>query len=400
VSFEIRRCADPTEFQGALMSIGQYFGMEAGDRFSQQLARLLPLERMHAVWDGEEIVAGGGSLPLALSVPGGEVRCSGTTVMGVSPTHRRRGLLRRLIRAELDGAHARGEPLAALWASEEPIYGRFGYGQAAFAGDVSIPKGHDAFAAPFERSGTVRFVERDEALEVFPPLWEALAGRRPGMPARSRDWWTCRTLAERDRGGTNRLALLELGGAPAAYTIFRQEPKWDAGISTGTVVVVEAIAAGPTAAAEVWRFLLDIDWVESVSASLLPPDHPLFFLLAEPRRMRYRRGDGLWVRLVDVGAALSSRTYPVDPDLVLEVRDAFCPWNEGRWHLARATAERTEAPPDLALDIATLGSAYLGGLGFAQLAQAGRVEELTPGATERADSAFRHGLHPWCPEIF
>jgi predicted acetyltransferase len=400
MSFELRRCADPGEFQSALMALGQYFGMEPGDDVSQQFAQLLPTERMHAVWDGAAVVAGAGSLPLTLSVPGGELPCSGTTVVGVSPTHRRRGLLRQLMRAELDEAHERGEPLAALWASEEPIYGRFGYGQAAFAGDISIQKRHDAFAVPSARVGTVRFLEADEALTLFPPLWEALARERPGMPRRSRDWWKLRSLAESKESGKNRLALVELDGAPAAYGIYHLEPKWEGFVSTGTVVVAEAMGVAPAAVAQLWRFLLDIDWVETITTSLIPPDHPLFFLLSEPRRARYRRGDGLWVRLVDVGAALAGRTYPVAPDLVFEVRDAFCPWNEGRWHLAGTTAERTEAPPDLALDVATLGSAYLGGLGFAQLAQGGQVEELTPGALERADSAFRHGLHPWCPEIF
>ena len=201
-------------------------------------------------------------------------------------------------------------------------------------------------------------------------------------------------------GAKNRLALLELEGAPAGYAIYRHEPSWEGGSSTGRVAVVEAIAASRTAVAEIWRFLLDIDWAETVSASLIPPDHPLFFLLREPRRMRYRRGDGLWVRLVDVGAALAGRAYASRARRRLRGSDAFCPWNEGRWHLAGATAERTEAPADLALDAATLGSAYLGGLGFAQLEQAGLVDELTPGAIDRADSAFRHGLHPWCPEIF
>jgi predicted acetyltransferase len=400
MGFEVRHCADPTEFQSALMAIGQYFGMEPGDEVSQQFARLLPCERMHAVWDGGVVVAGAGSFPFSLSVPGGELPCSGTTVVGVSPTHRRRGLLRSMMRAQLDEAHARHEPLAALWASEEPIYGRFGYGQAGFAGEVSIQKGRDAFAVPRERSGTIRLVEPDEALELFPPLWEALARERPGIPSRSRDWWLFRTLARRGEGGAKRFALLELDGAPAAYAIYRHDPKWEGGVSTGRVVVVEAIGVAPVAVAELWRFLLDIDWVGSVSASLLPPDHPLFFLLSEPRRTRYRRGDGLWVRLVDVAAALAMRTYAVEPDLVFEVRDAFCPWNDGRWHLSGELAERTEAPADLALDVAALGSAYLGGIGFAQLAQGGHIDELTRGAIERADSSFRHRLHPWCPEIF
>ncbi len=400
MSFELRHCADPTEFQSALMAIGQYFGMEPGDEMSQRFAKVLPVDRMHGVWDGADVVAGAGSFPFTLSVPGGGLRCSGTTVVGVSPTHRRRGILRSLMRAGLDEAHERGDPLAALWASEEPIYGRFGYGQASFAGELAVQKGHHAFAVPYEPRGAVRLVETAEALEAFPPLWEALARQRPGMASRSHDWWQSRTLGAPRGGGTNRFALLELDGAPAGYAIYRHEPKWESGSSTGRVVVVEAIAAAPAAVAALWRFLLDIDWVETISASLVPPDHPLFFLLAEPRRMRYRSGDGLWVRLVDVGAALAGRTYSVEPDLVLEVRDAFCPWNEGRWHLAGATVERTEASPDLALDVDTLGSAYLGGLGFAALAQGGRVEELTPGAIERADSSFRHGLHPWCPEIF
>ncbi len=400
MGFEVRTCSDSTEFESALMAIGQYFGMEAGDELSKQFAKLLPLERMHAVWDGADIVAGAGSFPFTLSVPGGALSCSGTTVVGVSPTHRRRGILRSLMRAGLDEVHERGDPLAALWASEEPIYGRFGYGRASFAGEVAVQKGRDGFAVPEERSGTARLLEAEEALAAFPPLWEALARQRPGMASRSRDWWQFRTLAAPRGGGKNRFALLELAGTPAGYAIYRHEPKWESGSSNGRVVVVEAIAVAPAAVAELWRFLLDIDWVETISASLVPPDHPLFFLLAEPRRMRYRSGDGLWVRLVDVGTALAGRTYVVEPDLVLEVRDPFCPWNEGRWHLTGATAERTESAPDLALDVDTLGSAYLGGIGFAALAQGGRIEELIPGAIERADSSFRHSLHPWCPEIF
>ena len=159
-------------------------------------------------------------------------------------------------------------------------------------------------------------------------------------------------------------------------------------------------AGDASALAEMWRYLLDIDWIATIASSLVPPDHPLFFVLAQTRRMRYRLGDGLWVRLLDVGAALSGRTYPEDGELVFDVRDEFCPWNEGRWRLAGGAAERTDAEADLALDVTVLGSAFLGGIRFAQLAQGGRVEELKPGAIERADGLFRHGLHPWCPEIF
>src|ERR1051325_338308 len=139
MSFEVRPCRDVGEFDSALMSIGQYFGMESDPEKSERFTRLLPLDRMHGAWDGDRIVGGAGAFPFSMSVPGGTVSCAGTTVVGVAPTHRRRGVLRTMMRAHLDDVHDRGEPIAALWASEETIYGRFGYGRAAFAGEVSVP---------------------------------------------------------------------------------------------------------------------------------------------------------------------------------------------------------------------------------------------------------------------
>jgi predicted acetyltransferase len=110
--------------------------------------------------------------------------------------------------------------------------------------------------------------------------------------------------------------------------------------------------------------------------------------------------DALWMRLVDVGAALSGRSYAGDGAIVFDVRDTVCPWNEGRWSLADGAATRTDAEPDLALDVAALGAAYLGGVSFRDLASALRVDELRPGAVERADAMFAHRPLPWCPEIF
>src|SRR6185369_11464910 len=138
-----------------------------------------------------------------------------------------------------------------------------------------------------------------------------------------------------------------------------------AGTTNAELRVLEALGTTPEALRDVWAYLLAIDWIATTKSSLLPPDHALFMLLATPRRMRYRMGDGLWVRLVDVGAALSGRAYPEDGELVLEVRDELCPWNERRWRLAGGVAEPTEAPADLALDVATLGAAYLGGMSLA-----------------------------------
>jgi predicted acetyltransferase len=245
--------------------------------------------------------------------------------------------------------------------------------------------------------------ERD-ALSAFPAVYDRVAARTPGMFARSPDWWEHRLLADpewRRRGSGEKMRLLvEIDGQAQAYALYRIRESFDDGLPTSTLEVLEAVGASPAATAEVWRYLLDIDLNETVVADLLPVDHPLFLLVAHPQRMRFRLEDGLWARLVDVGAALSARSYAADDTLVVEVRDTFCAWNDGRWKLQDGAAERTTAPADLAVDVADLGSVYLGGFTWAQLLDAGRAEELTEGAAARGDTLFRTDRAPWCPEIF
>lgn len=401
MSFEVRPCGDSDEYGRAFYAIGQYFGPPPAEDRLERFRKVLPLDRMHAAFDDGEIVGGAGAFSFDLSVPGGSLPCAGVTVVGVYPTHRRRGVLRAMMRAQLDDVHERGEPLAALWASEETIYGRFGYGIAAWAGEISLQREWASFAQPLERAGRVRFVTQDEAKTLFPPVWERLRAQRTGVFARTEVWWErALRLPDEEAASPRRFAAVELDGEVQAYAVFRRSMGWDAGVSTAKLEVIEAIGATPQATAELWRFLLDVDWTATFEATLLPPDHPLFLLLASPRRARYRLGDALWVRLVDVGAALSGRAYAADGEVVLEVRDAFCPWNEGRWMLAGGRAERTEEPAELALDVDALGSAYLGAVSFAQLRDALRVEELVDGALARADAVFGWRPLPWCPEIF
>jgi predicted acetyltransferase len=400
--FEVRPCADQEEYGRAIGAIGQYFNPPPGDDFLERFARTLPYERMHAAFEDGAIVGGAGAFPFELSVPGGSLPSGGVTAVGVQPTHRRRGVLRSMMDAQLRDIHERGEPIAALWASEETIYGRFGYGIAAWAGELSVPHEWDAFAEPLEPAGTTRFVTPEEARTLFPPVYDAVRRARPGMTSRSEEWWDGRQLhvSEEEASSPRRFVVHELDGEPVGYAIYRTQSSWEAGSATSRLMVREALGTTPQATAGVWRFLLDVDWMAAVDVSLVPPDHPLFLLLATPRRIRYRMGDGLWVRVVDVPAALSGRTYGEGGPLVLEVRDAVCEWNDGRWRIDGGECSRTDEEPDLVLDVAALGSAYLGAVPFTQLREARRVEELREGGVARADALFAWRPLPWCLEIF
>jgi predicted acetyltransferase len=248
-------------------------------------------------------------------------------------------------------------------------------------------------------------VPLDGSKDTIAPIYDRVRARTPGMFSRTDSWWETRNLPDpperRQGGGEKNCVVLELDGAPAGYALYRVHTKFEAGVAAGHVDVIEALADGPAATRELWRVLLDMDWKATLKAYLLPIDHPLLHQLTYPRRMQMRVGDGLWVRLVDVGAALAARAYGDGGPVVFEVADAFLPENAGRWRLADGIAERTEEEPDLALDVGELGSAYLGGFTFGELVRAGLVRELKEGGAARADAAFRvETSKPWCPEIF
>jgi predicted acetyltransferase len=403
VSFDVHRSTNLEEFTEAVLAIGQYFSLDAGSDRMERFSKNLPIERMYAAREDGRVVGGAGSFEFDVTVPGSTVPAAGVTVVGTYPTHRRRGVLRSLMRAQLDDVHERGESVAALWASEETIYGRFGYALASWVGEVSLPR-EARFTVPVESRRRLRIVEKDEALERFPQVWEHVRPQIPGMLSRTSTWWEYRVLFDsaetRSGGGPKRLVVLERDGKPEGYAIYRHRPEWEHGVPAGSVEVLEAMAFDGPATAELWRFLLDIDWASKITTFLLPLDHQLFHLLANPRRMRYQVYDGLWVRLVDVGAALSARHYTGDGRVVFEVMDSFCPWNEGRWKLEGGEAVRTDEEPDLRFDVTILGSTYLGAITFSELLRAGRLEELRPGSATMADALFSWPRAPWCPEIF
>ena len=404
MTVDVRTCTDTDELRQALNAISHYFGHENQTEDAERFAQWIEVERMHAAWDDGKVVGGAGAFTYEMSVPGGaSVPAAGVTVVGVLPSHRRRGVLTSMMRAQLADSRARGDLVAYLWASEATIYPRFGYGLASRIGELTLARDRTRFAQPFEPRGMVRLVDLDESAKAFPPLYEEMRKQRPGMFKREKAWWETRRLhddpARRSGGPLNR-ALLELDGKPAGYALYRVKQDWSNGASSGEVTVGEAVAPTPEAARELWRWMFDFDWTSKFVAGLLPIDHELFLLLAEPRRMGFRLNDGVWVRILDVGGALSARAYTGDGEVVLDVNDALIAENAGRWRVGSGGAERTDADADLRVDVTGLGSVYLGGFTFAQLVRAFRAEELKPGAIERADALFATGREPWCPEIF
>lgn len=407
MAYRVRLCRSPEEIKQAWGVIGHYFGWVPDLEDVERYARLLPAERTHAVFDDGSIVAGAGVLTFDMTVPGPvAIPCAGVTVVGTLPTHRRRGLLTRMMRAQLDDVHRRGELIAALYASEETIYGRYGYGLASLRQEIRLPRTWAALRADAPSSaGAIRLVGREEAARAFPRVYERVRRTTPGFLSRSRDWWELRRLLDDpDRrpagGGPLNYALLELDGRASAYALYRLVQREVDGHWTRRLHVIEALGADVTGTRDIWRFLFGIDWVDEILAWYLPADHPLLLMAARLDRLDLGVETGLWIRLVDVGSALSARGYAADGRVTFEVTDTFCSWNAGTWTLEDGFARRSRRRPDLRLDVTSLGATYLGGFSFAQLSRAGLVEETRRGAAARADALFATDRAPWCPENF
>ena len=363
---------------------------------------------------GEELVGTTGAYSLRMTVPGAVLPVAGVTAVSVLPSHRRRGVLRSLMHRQLADIAARGEePVAALWASETPIYGRYGYGRATSSAYFEFGRGEGGLdgRAPADPALRLRLVEPRAVTAELAKVYDAVLPGQPGFFARDDDWWD-RVLhdesLERPGPGPLRCLLAEDGSGVRGYAVYVVTERWnDATVLPDCPLLIrELIAADPAAGAALWHNLLDRDLVTSVTAELRSADDPVLYQLLDQRRARMRVADGLWVRIVDLPAALTRRAYLCPVDVVLEVTDSLLTGNAGRWRLRAAgqgldaSCERTDDPADVALDIRELGAAYLGGTRLGSLAAAGLARELRPGTLGRLSTAMTWDPAPWCPRIF
>ncbi|MGH3730284.1 MAG: GNAT family N-acetyltransferase [Micromonosporaceae bacterium] len=400
------RPINPDEWPGFWRTIVRTFHADVHDDESEIERKPFEPERSLAVFDGDAVVATTGIFTRDLSVPGAVLPAAHVTMVSVLATHRRRGLLNRMMRQQLADVRQDGrEPVAVLWASEEAIYGRYGYGVASYqfrisadTREVRLPAGR----AP----GRLRLAEPTEVVEDLSRVYERVRPHRPGFPSRQQPWWEVRLAdIERNRDGATerRCVLYENAGGVAGYALWRTKQQWDGTGPIGEVIVEELCCDDPEGRIELWRFLFDIDLTRRISAWNLPTDEPLVQNVDAPRRLSRSYGNALYARVVDVASALAGRRYPTPVDLVLEITDDLLPENSGRWRLTgdleKASCERTSDRADLTLGIAELGAVYLGGTPLGALAAAGLVKGR-PEAIAAGNAAFGWHVAPYAPEVF
>lgn len=383
------------------------FGSDVADDDDEGLARfraISNLETTQVALDHDQIVATFSSFDLDLTVPGGSLAAAGTTHVTVQPTHRRRGILSGMMRRHLQQAIDRGQPMAALWASEEEIYGRFGYGVACFGNELTIPARTIALPAP-AADLTVRRLDDGEAATVLPSIYGRALPDSPGFFARSAAWWTHRHLREsKDAGGgvsRRRFVIVERAGDPVGYVTYRQR-RTEPELEEGRTEIVELVALDDDARRALWSYITNVDLYRTVTWWNAPLDEPLYLEASRFRTLQRTVIDSLWLRPLDVPRVLEARTYERSGSVVIEVGDTFLD-RGGRFRLdvsdGRAQCRPTTERAALELDISDLGAAYLGGSPVHRLARAGRVSGA-PEAVNTLNDLLATRRLPFCIEVF
>ncbi|PKV85744.1 GNAT family N-acetyltransferase [Streptomyces sp. TLI_146] len=403
------RALDPADFDQWYGVVDRVFGAVPEDPELEEFWRtVIDPARCLAAYEGPAVVGTTQTFALPMSVPGGGFVATGAvSAVGVAATHRRRGILTSMMRSQLEALREEGVPLAVLTASEPGIYGRYGFGLATQQLSLEIDSSRVRVEVPEGAEDvTLRYASPAEAASVCEAVYGRAVGTRAGMFLRTPGWERHPLLdpvGMRDGGSPAQCVLASRGGEVVGYVRFHTKPMWDAAGPKGVVTLRDINADSPAVYGALWRFLCDIDLMSTVQAGNRPVDDPLLHLVSDVRRCGVRVRDGLYVRLVDVGA-LASRTYAAPVDVVFDVSDAFCGWNAGRWRLSGdgkgAVCSRTADPADVALSVRDLGAAFLGGVSLSSLAAAGRVRELRVGALTEAATAFATPLAPWLPHGF
>ena len=381
------------------------FGQDPPPGFLEELiVPWLELDRFIGARDpaaGNELVAQGCIFSKQMTFPGNRIHpVAGVSWVGVRAGWRRRGLLRGLMKTQLHGLHTSGgEPVAILTASEAALYGRFGYGQAVNRNALSLV--HGAAFRPGVTVEPVREIRADTAPAIIKPLYARVAAGRPGYLARRDELWTMR-FSDHDflrDGASKRKWAVHSDG----YVSYRIKMDWNDRGPNSTLILDEICAATPVAFSSLWRYLLDLELCREITYRAGWIDDPVQDLLLDPRSLASKPHDHVWLRIVHLARTVNLREYSASTQVVVELHDDFCPWNAGRWLLELGPdggrVSRSNADPQVALDISDLGACFVGGTPLARLVTAGRVTG-EPSALLELGAALATPVAPWCPEGF
>jgi len=392
--------SDEAAFTAWLQSTTRGFhGGQSTDELVAAIAASIGDRRTTGVWDDTASnplspVGTVDSFVSPLTVPGGrDVPAWAISMVTVAPTHRRRGIARELLESELRAAVALGLPVAMLTVSESTIYQRFGFAPAALASTITIDTRRARFVGPVP-DGRVQLIDIEPARALIDDLYVTGRLASPGeIEVWTRRWDQIFGIAdEKDVSKRPRAARYDdANGTTQGVVVYRM--KETGGFETHTAQVEYLAANTPDAYAALWRFLLELDLTSTVAAELRPVDEPVRWMINDFRAMKVETYDHLWLRILDVSAALSAREFYAPLDLIIEVTDALG-HAAGRYHLG-ATTTRVDTPAALSLSINDLSAIYLGGVSATTLARAGRIHEHTPGAVAQLDAAFRSPVTPW-----
>lgn len=393
------------------------FGRYQNEEVEQRELDELGFDKTLAAFDGGEVVGTAGWFPVELTMPGLSILPVASVVaVTVLPSHRRQGILRGLMRRQLGDLRQAGLAAAVLTASEGGIYGRFGYGAATGKCDYELDKRVARLARPPAAPGAVRMLTPVQAEEAAPALWEAHRRRRPGeLSVPSTYWWGHFNVRDWTGADPDRrfFAAYEHEGVIEGLADFVRVES-DSGPRERAVDVELLFASSREAYEALCAFLIGIDLAITLRMGHRPLDEPLRHLLVDGRQLRTTRTvDDVWIRPLDVAAALSCRHYvPVGSGpLVLHVHDELFPANEGCYALSvdssgTASVSGPEAAgagagaAALEMDVGVLGSVLLGGRRLAPFVEAGLVREHTPGAAWRADAMFLSEREPFATISF
>ena len=403
---EIRHITEK-EHQEYLQIVYTVFGMKPVKEYLKRRKHTMESDRCLAAYVDGKIVGANGVLSFTLSIPKGTVKAGGIIDVVVYPTHRRQGIMSKLMKRQLNEILNKNEPIAFLYSADSGTYGRFGFGLATFQESWEIQRTDTKFRktlTDYNNAKNIEMVSAKEISNIMPKIYNETWYYRPGMIKRGKPRWDRLKLEmeRQDIPGISSYALFKKNGNPEGYVNYRLDLNTTA--TNGNLMINEIISTTNEAHLNLLNFCLNIDGVKKITSKSRPLDDPITWILEEPRKLYRNVEDQLHLRILDVPNALISRKYNTDGQITMLIKDNIFESNNTKFILKTfgdiVTCEKTDLPHDITIDIRELGSLYLGGTNWLNLWKSKLIETNSFEKLQLADQMFYSTQSPWCADYF